>query len=254
VPMKDKSAETTRRAFEVIFNSGRKPQKLMTDSGREFENREVYQFMKQNGVHHFFAWNPDIKAAIAERLIRTIKSRLWKILHYKKTKRYIDDLDDVVYAYNNNYHRSIKMTPTEASNPSNTKQVWDNLYSKRVRHIPRSRIKFKYSIGDYVRISEERAVFKKGYTQGWSSEVYRVVKQSPRDPVVYKLEDLSGEPVIGSFYETELQKVVKPESWEIEQILKTRRTDKRGLEYYVKFKGYPDYENRWVPATETVAA
>jgi hypothetical protein len=249
VPMKNKSAETTRTAFELIFKE-RKPRFLMTDSGREFENHIIYQYMKQMDVHHFFAWNPDIKASIAERFNRTLKGRMWKYLTYKNTKRYIDVLPDIVHSYNNTYHRSVKMTPTEASDPSRTKEVWNNLYARRVKPGAKS-VTFKYKLGDYVRISEERDVFRKGYKQGWSREVYKVVKQSPRDPVVYKLEDLSGEPLIGSFYEPELQKVSEPQVWEVEEIFRTRRTDKRGLEYFVKFKGYPDYGNRWISAVDT---
>jgi Integrase core domain len=253
VPMRNKTAETTRAAFETIFRE-RKPQQLMTDSGREFENHIIYQYMQQQGVKHFFAWNPDIKASIAERFNRTLKGRVWKYLTYKQSHRYIDVLQDIVHSYNNTYHRSIKMTPTEASDPANTKQVWQNLYGKRVRHIPPSRIRFKYKLGDYVRISEERDVFRKGYKQGWSREVYRIVKCSPRDPVVYKLEDLGGEPVIGSFYEPELQKVPKPSEQEIQEALRNRRNNKRGIEYFVKFKGYPDYKYRSEAAAAAAAA
>ena len=90
-----------------------------------------------------------------------------------------------------------------------------------------------------MRISEERDVFRKGYRQQWSSEVFRVVKQSPRDPVVYKIEDLRGEPVIGSFYELELQKVSAPEARELEAALKRgRERRERPLQYYVEQRGY----------------
>jgi hypothetical protein len=257
VPMRNKTAEATRAAFEIVF-SERKPTQLMTDSGREFENRIVYDYMKQQGVHHFFAWNPDIKASIAERFNRTLKTRMWKYLTHTGGNRYVDVLPDIVHSYNNTYHRSIKMTPTEASRPENTKRVWQNLYGKRVRHIPESRIKFKYQLGDFVRISEERDVFRKGYKQGWSREVYRIVKRSPRDPVVYKLEDLGGEPLIGSFYEPELQKVSEPEdAAEVARVLQARRNNARGLQYFVKYKGYPDYTgifSRNAPAGAAAAA
>jgi len=240
VPMKNKTAEATRAAFELIFQE-RKPQQLMTDSGREFENHIMYEYMQQQGVRHFFAWNPDIKASVAERFNRTLKGRVWKYLTHTGSQRYIDVLPDIVHSYNNTYHRSIKMTPTEASRPENTKRVYENLYGKRIRYIPPSRVRFKYKLGDFVRISEERDVFRKGYRQGWSREVYRVVKCSPRDPVVYKLEDLAGEPLIGSFYEAELQKVAEPSAGEVAEVLRNRRNNARGLQYFIKYKGYPDY-------------
>jgi ribosomal protein S17 len=209
----------------------------------------VRKYMRDTGVHQFFAWNPDIKASIAERFNRTIKQKVWKFLTYKNSYCYIDVLPDLVHSYNNSYHRSIKMTPTEASRPENERTVWQNLYGKRVRQKKSTRrrkpVKFKYHIGDYVRLSEERGVFRKGYKQRWTEEVFRVVKQSARDPVVYRLEDLSGEPLIGSFYEFELQKVSKPTT------VKPKKTDKRerGLEHFVKNRGYPDYDNRWPTLT-----
>jgi len=83
-------------------------------------------------------------------------------------------------------------------------------------------------------------VFRKGYKQGWSKELFIITKVSLRDPVVYKLEDLRGEPLIGSFYEQELQKVATPSVEELEQLKQTVRVDKRGLDYFVKYKGYPD--------------
>src|SRR5262249_55410619 len=126
---------------------------------------------------------------------------------------------------------------------------FQNLYGHTsiVNQIPPSRIKYKYQVGDHVRISEERDVFRKGYRQGWSIEIYRIVKRSPRDPVVYKLEDLSGEPLIGSFYEPELQKVSNPTDQEAAQIRQAhaRRPGTRGLEYFIRYKGYPDYGNRF---------
>jgi hypothetical protein len=233
IPLRNKSAHTVMRGFQEIF-SERKPLKLQTDHGTEFTNSTLQDYMRENGVHHFFTYNPDIKASIAERFNRTIKEKVYKYMTYKDTRVYIDVLQDLVHSYNNTYHRSVKMTPTEASLPENKKQVWRNLYGDRVRKIPYSRIKFKYRLGDYVRISVERDVFRKGYKQRWTSEVFRVVKQSPRDPVVYKLEDLDGEPIIGSFYEPELQRVSEPT--EIQR--RWSKPSDRDLDFYIRRRGY----------------
>jgi transposase InsO family protein len=246
IPMEDKTAESAVEAFRKAFQI-RKPAKLRTDHGKEFDNVLVRTFMKKEGVFHFFTYNPDIKASIAERFNRTLKGRIWRYMTYKKTFRYIDVLQDIVHSYNNSYHRSIKMTPEEASRPENAQVVWQNLYGHTAIANPSPVTKFKYKVGDFVRISEERDVFRKGYRQGWSKEVYVVVKQSPRNPPVYRIHQLNGEPVIGSFYEPELQKVGRPPTYEIERILKTRGEGPRA-EYFVKFKNYPDYNNEWLSA------
>jgi hypothetical protein len=265
IPLGSKHARSVKIAFQEIFKE-RKPLKLQTDLGSEFINDLVQNYMKEVGVQQFFTWNPDIKASIVERFNRTIKQKLYKYMTYKDTKRYIDVLPDMVHSYNNTYHRSIKMTPTEASKPENEKRAWQNLYSGRIsekeqegRKEGRKKrggvAKFKYQVGDYVRLSEERRVFQKGYKQRWTEEVYRIVKQSSRDPVVYRLEDLTGEPLIGSFYELELQRVSKPESEGIDRALKDQQEEperprqlpkgEHDLEFYVKRRGYPDYDNRF---------
>jgi hypothetical protein len=255
IPLKNKSAQTVLAGFQQIF-AERIPSKLQTDHGTEFANSTLRTYLQQRGVHQFFTWNPDIKASIAERVIRTIMQKVAKLQTYLNTNSFIAFLPDLVHSYNNTYHRSIKMTPTEASDPKNARQAWHNLYGD-MKKIPASRKKFKYGLGDHVRLSEERTAFRKGYKQQWTNEVFKVVKQSLRDPVVYRLESLDGEPVIGSFYEQELQRVVKPETWEIEAILDARRKrmgsrGDRNLEYFVKFKGYPDYNNRWIAADKTI--
>lgn len=209
IPMKNKTAVTTRDAFREIF-AERKPNHLVTDRGKEFENSVIKEFMAKHNVNHFFALNPDTKASIAERFNRTLKGRMWKYLTHKNTLRYLDVLKNIVNGYNNSYHRSIKMTPVEASEPKNTKKVERNLYGNKFFE-DQSKKKFKFELGDHVRISKERNIFKKGYRQGWSKQIFRIAKRSARDPVVYKIETLLGEPIAGSLYEIELQKVSESE-------------------------------------------
>ena len=66
------------------------------------------------------------------------------------------------------------------------------------------------------------------------------------NPVTYKLVDLQGEKVTGSFYEQELQKA-KQEIFRIEKIIRRDYKKKSAL---VKWKGYPDKFNSWVPLSE----
>jgi len=52
------------------------------------------------------------------------------------SSKYIDVLQRLLDEYNNKYHSSIKMTPSEASQPENRDQVMNNLYSniKRMKN------------------------------------------------------------------------------------------------------------------------
>ena len=75
------------------------------------------------------------------------------------TQRYIDIVQDLVIAYNNSYHKSIRMKPSEVSS-ENYFQVFKNLYGL----LPlrrKKKIHFKFIVGDLVRISKLRGVFDK---------------------------------------------------------------------------------------------
>ena len=61
-------------------------------------------------------------------------------------------------------------------------------------------------------------------------------------PVTYKIVDLMGEAIEGSFYEQELQKA-KQQTYRIEKVL--RRDNKKKIAL-VKWSGYPDKFNSWV--------
>ena len=67
--------------------------------------------------------------------------------------------------------------------------------------------------------------------------------------MTYTLVDLAGEPIKGAFYEAELQKVKQPEDdslFAVERVLKNRRKrNGRGVEYLVKWQGYPGKFNSW---------
>jgi hypothetical protein len=130
------------------------------------------------------------------------------------------------------------MAPDEVTS-ENARIITERLYP--VKPEP----KWKYKIGDTVRISKYKNVFQKGYLRNWTEEIFTITQQYPTHPVTYGLSDLTGEEIKGKFYEPELQKVNKTDDvYEVERVIKTR---KRGgkLEYYVKWKGYPDKFNSW---------
>ncbi len=51
IPLKTKTGTETKEAFDKTFKtSGRKPQKVRTDAGREFSNSHAKSFLKQNNT------------------------------------------------------------------------------------------------------------------------------------------------------------------------------------------------------------
>ena len=186
----------------------------MTDQGTEFFNRHFKALMKED-IELYNTFN-ETKASMVERLIRTLKTKLWRYFTAKKTMRYIDLLPDLVHSYNHSVHRSIKMKPAQVT-ADNEKQVWHTLYDNRDTSKPR---RYKFKIGDQVRISKINRTFEKGYLPNFSKEIFTISKQIPRNPVVYKLKDYDGEELKGTFHEKELQKVIKQDDvYEVEKIL-----------------------------------
>ena len=172
-----------------------------------------------------------------------MKEKMWKYFSAKSTNVYINVLPDLVKEYNNTRHSSIKMTPTNTSKKENELRVWRNLYPD---HLEIKDIKPKFSVRDKVRISKKKKTFEKGYTTRWTEKIFTIVEVKRTSPVTYRIVDLNGEEITGTFYEPELQKTDQEWFW-IKKIIK--RGKKKSL---VKCKGYPDNFNSWVDNKDIV--
>ena len=91
------------------------------------------------------------KSVVAERFIRTLKSKIYKYMTSISKNVYIDQLVDIVDEYNNTYHTTIEMKPID---------VKDNTYINTSKKISNKDPKFK--VGHHVRISKYKNIFAKG--------------------------------------------------------------------------------------------
>ena len=230
-PLQNKKGKTVAAAFENIFKSGRKPQLLWTDKGSEFYNANVKQMLSRENIKLYSTQNEE-KSSIVERWNRTIKEKMWKMFSANNSTVYYDKIDELLKNYNTSFHNSIGMAPSEASEIKNSKRVFANLYSGEIY----KRIKSpKFRIGDRVRISKfKRQLFDKGFTPNWTEEIFFIDGILSTKPVTYRLVDLQGEAVTGSFYEQELQRSSQ-EIFRIDEVI--YRDNKRKLAL-VKWKGY----------------
>ena len=128
IPLKNKSASSLVMAFGELL-SDIKPMTLQTDKGLEFRNRSFQALLKEHGVHHFSTHNEETKASIVERFKRTLKTRMWRYFTKHQTVRYLDKLHDFMWSYNNAYHRSLGMAPSNV-NETNQEIVWQRLYGR----------------------------------------------------------------------------------------------------------------------------
>ena len=248
VPLKSKSASALVAAFTSIFKKGRKPERLQTDAGTEFMNRSFQTFLKNHDVRHFVTYN-ETKAQVVERFNRTLKHLLWRLFTMSSSYHYLDKLDNLVNEnYNQSIHRSIKMKPAEVT-VFNAQDVWRTLYGKQA-----SIIKYKFKVGDQVKIGKYKRVFQKGYLPSWTEESFTVAQRLPRNPPVYRLKEADGELIRGTFYEAELQKVTESSDhlFRIEKILK-RRGKGVNKEVLVHWKGWPEKYDSWIPYKQLVS-
>ena len=243
VPLKDKTGASLVSAFQGIFSEGRTPLKLQTDKGTEFKNRLVQKLLREFKVDFFTTENEEIKASVVERFNRTLKEKLWRYFTKSNSVHYLDVLPKLVHAYNHTHHRSIQRAPAEV-NTKNQEDVWQQLYGGGK---PKSKSN-KLKIGDRVRISKARRVFKKGYLPSWTRELFTVHTVINTYPVTYTIKDDHDEVLKGTFYGQELQKVGDKEEYQIEAVLDQRQKEKGGQrEYLVKWLGYDSSFNQWIP-------
>jgi hypothetical protein len=225
------------------------PQEIFSDRGKEFESAQILQYYEDKGILKFKANASHIKAAFAERMIRTIKQRLYRYFSEKNTTDWISVIPKITDAINHTICRSTGLRPFDIDE-KNANNVWEELYAPLVRNYNEiTRNKLKFSKGDAVRISRAKPIFEKGYHPKFSDEIFFVSTLSNSIPHYYGLIDYKDEPIKGRFYEEELVKTTKDTSYRIEKVIRKRvREGKKEL--LVKFIGYKEEE--WIAEEDLV--
>ena len=242
VPIKTKTGLAVSTALKTVFKEAT-PAMLWTDKGKEFYNKTVAELLKKHNIKLYSTENEE-KASVVERWNRTIKTSMWKYFSANNTKKYIDILQQLISKYNNTKHRSIGCTPSVAREPSTYQQVFEKLYAQKTEE---RRKEPKFKVGDQVRISKKKRQFEKGFTPNWTEEIFTINTVKSTKPPTYIIQDLNGEQIKGTFYEPELQKTDQS-TFRIEKVVK-KRTTKDGIkEAFVKWKGYTNSFNTWIPA------
>lgn len=208
VPMKNKTGQECLRAIKKAFLEMKgNPLKFQTDGGTEFYNEYVQKFLKSINTIHFSTQQHDIKAAIAERVIRTLRIKMHKIMMRKRTLRYITWLPQLVKSYNSRKHTAFKkkFAPNEI-NQSNRNEVFDLLYGE---YLKKAKFKFKFKLGDIVMLAlDKRTNILGKMTQTYKEDLFEIIDQIYDIPPTYKLKFLSNGTVVkGKFYAEQLQKV-----------------------------------------------
>ena len=110
----------------------------------------------------------------------------------------------------------------------------------------RKKKKYKFEIGDYVRISHTKKAFSREYDQRWTGELFKVVDRCwKQEHPTYTLHDYAGDTVEGTFYEEELQKVIP--FYSVEKVLKRRQRRGHPKEVLARWLHWPPKYDSWIP-------
>ena len=101
-----------------------------------------------------YSTNNEGKSLVAERFIRTLKSKIYKYMTSVSKNVYINKLDDVVDEYNNTYHTTIKMKAID---------VKGNTYINTYKETNDKDLKFK--AGDRVEYQNAKTFLLKARLQ-----------------------------------------------------------------------------------------
>ena len=172
---------------------------------------------------------------------------------------WVDQLQQVTESYNHTFHRSIQKTPAQVTK-EDSNRLWKLQYEKISqpksipKHTPKSKIPFKLKIGDYIRLSDIKHAFDKEYDETWSREHFIISDRFiSEDIAVYRLKDILGEQVKGTFQEAEMQKVYinSDEIYRFDKILKSKGKGKNKM-HLVSWLGWPRKFSTWVRDSEII--
>lgn len=176
------------------------PRNWGMDGGLEFNNKISRQFFAKHGITQFVT-KTQMKAALAENMIKHIKAKIYRYLSFNQTKKYLDILPILVKTYNNKVHSAHNHKPGSI-NKNMDGEIFSILY-KRLIDTPRPPP--VYFVGQKVRVISKRLVFKKYYKANYSQQLFKIAEIIPSYPIfTYKIATLDGEPVQSSFTSQEL--------------------------------------------------
>lgn len=86
----------------------------------------VFQrYLQQQGIG-FYTVKSQFKAALVDRLNRTLKEKMWRYFNHVGSYRWLDVLQGLVNAYNSAPQRSLprKLSPSQV-NDRNAHEIWE---------------------------------------------------------------------------------------------------------------------------------
>jgi len=200
------NAKSAAMAFDkMLKENGSTIQQVFSDFGSEF--RGVFsQFVKKAGIKQIFTnRQAQHKTSMAERLIKDLRLKIAKL---KTTgMRPNEAIKAAVVLHNNQYNRSIGMTPNRASEPHNAGDVELFIARQRGKEMDKigGPVKQKFRIGQWVKVRKLKEQFRKTGEPTVIGEAYRITGVKFTEPVIsYYLQTSQQVALPGSFLQSQL--------------------------------------------------
>jgi len=237
-----KNTETIEKALIKIFKQmNGTPKRLYTDGEGAIYSNYLQQWFKDRNIEvystHGRTHNP-----IIERVIRTVKSMVEKVLESQKTikdKRKKlkpkDIFEKVVEMYNDTEHRTIKVKPIDAWNGKDEDTMMELREAHR-KHLDvdrNAKNAKEFEINDIVRVSTDKTtVFQKGTKKKWSDVLFTVMSKDHTNPVTYTLKNNKLAYIVSNFYPQEMLLVKRPNIDEADEPTFKNTTDRKKVKFF----------------------
>lgn len=160
-------------------------------------------------------------------------------------------LPQLVDSYNNTIHSSIGIAPAQVV-AKNERSVFWYQYMPKSKSTRTKQSPFNIVMGDHVRLTHLKRTLRE-YDETYTGEIFEVTRRFRRQgSPIYRLSDLVNEPLSGTFYQTELQKVDVDDDniWKVDRVLKTRKRKNSEKEMLVRWLYFPSKFDSWVKASD----
>ena len=151
-PLRDKKGKTVLNAFIEIVNESN-----LNQINYDLIKEENFMYLMQEGLKSndilMYSTHNECKSVIAERFIKTLKSKIYKKMAVNDSNTYLPYLNKLVNQHNNTYHHSINKRPINAD------------YSALTENIESSPKAPKFKVNDRVIITKYENIFSKVYTE-----------------------------------------------------------------------------------------
>jgi len=214
-PMRKKNSENVVSALQIILENSvpRKPDNLWTDRDAAFYSEITQTFLESKNIKLISTFS-GIKSCYAEQKIKFLKNILYRAMTETNSWNWVAHLSAATQSMNLTKNRILGISAADV-----TEQNCIEIYEKRKNAQTKNLIKKKilpaknwsFNVGDTVRISMKKNIFKKGYEANFSTILYKVTKKFLTFPHTYEVsplapesKNLTFEPIVTAMYSPQM--------------------------------------------------